>query len=186
MPGSVIVEPSSEPSRCEPWADDSKEESCWTQKVAAPNPSICFSLPRVLHKSWLPDCTTGLFLRPLTLSHQPPHGIADKGDEGHAVGEATGCSVGGLMGRLHPRTMALQWGWGLHEWPQRIMGLGGMFTRWLHTWYFTLQQGGNSHLLHNNLTPTKTLSDTSWLHTDAAEMPANMREWTLTISEQAR
>lgn len=128
----------------------------WTQKVAIPNHFISFSLPRVWHKSWLPDWTTGLFLRPRPLYHHPPHGIADKRDEGHAVREATGCSVGGLMGRLHPRTMALQWGWGLHEWPQKIMGPGGMFTRWLHTWYFTLQQGDNSHLTDRPVTDKET------------------------------
>lgn len=123
-----------------------QEKSCWTQNVAIPNHFISFSLPRVRHKSWLPDWTTGLFLGPRLLSHHPPHGVADKRDEGHTVGEATACSVGGLMGRLHPKTMALQWGWGLHDWPQKIMGPGGMFTRCLHTWYFTLQQGDNSHL----------------------------------------
>lgn len=127
-------------------------KSCWKQKVAIPNHFISFSRPRFRHKSWLADWTTGLFLRPRPLSHHPPHGVADKRDEGHAVGEATGCSVGGLMGRLHPRTMALQWGWGLHEWPQKIMGPGGMFTRWLHTWYFTLQWGDNSHLTDRPVT----------------------------------
>lgn len=38
------------------------------------------------------------------------------------------------------------------------MGPGGMCTRWLHTWYFTLQQGGSSHSLHNSPTPLKTCS----------------------------
>lgn len=133
-----------------------QEKSYGTKKVVIPNHFISVSLPRVGHKSWLPVWTTGLFLKPHPLSHHPPHGVADKSDEGHTVREATGCSVGGLMGRLHPRTMALQWGWGLHEWPQKIMGPGGMFTRWLHTWYFTLQQGDNSHLTDRATTNKET------------------------------
>lgn len=56
------------------------------------------------------------------------------------------------------------------------MGPGGMFTRWLHTWYFTLRRGASSHLLHSSPTPTKTCSDASWLRAHAAEMPANRRE----------
>lgn len=76
---------------------------------------------------------------------------------GRAVREAKDRSVGGLMGRLSPRTMPLQWGWGLHEWPEEIVGPAGMFSRWVHTWYFCVwsrQKPPLSSTAHTHSSPS--------------------------------